>query len=136
VDKMTTFVYFYRNDRIVGMKDLAPDITRKRLLIEGFFDIDVNEDVIRGYFETLTKELGLKMYGSPVIFSPQGLGKEENQGYDAFVPLIDSGISLYIWSNRKFFSALIYTCKDFDEERATSFTKGFFKAEKIEKMSF
>jgi hypothetical protein len=35
-----------------------------------------------------------------IIFSPlTGMGKTENAGFDAFVPLIDSGISAYIWSN-------------------------------------
>ena len=39
-------------------------------------------------------------------------------GFDAFVPLIDSGISGYFWSARKFLSILIYTCKGFDQEAA------------------
>ena len=39
------------------------------------------------------------MYGQPIIFSPRGEGKEENQGYDAFVSLIDSGILLYYWAS-------------------------------------
>jgi len=85
------------------MENIAPDITRKRLLIEGFFNIDVSKETIENYFTNITKELNLRMYGEPIIFSPGGDGKEENQGFDAFVPLIDSGISLYIWSNKKFF---------------------------------
>jgi len=55
------------------------------------------------------------------------MGKEENQGFDAFVPLIDSGISAYVWSAHKFFSILIYTCKGFDEKSAIAYTKDFFK---------
>jgi hypothetical protein len=100
------------------MKNLAPNITRQRLLIEGFYQNEVDEEVIKDYFKTVTESLSLRMYGDPIIFSPGGEGKEENQGYDAFVPLIDSGISLYIWVNSKFFSLIIYTCKDFDEEKA------------------
>jgi S-adenosylmethionine decarboxylase len=76
------------------------------------------------------------MYGEPIIFSPGGIGKEENQGYDAFVPLIDSGISVYIWSNAKFFSAVIYTCKGFDEKIAVEVTKKFFKIDEIVWCSF
>ena len=67
------------------------------------------------------------MYGKPIIFSPGGIGKEENQGYDAFVPLIDSGISIYVWSSARFLSAVIYTCKGFDEKTAMKVTKKFFK---------
>jgi S-adenosylmethionine decarboxylase len=113
------------------MKNLAPNITRQRLLIEGFYNISVNKKVIKNYFKKITDSLNLRMYGEPIIFSPGGEGKEVNQGYDAFVPLIDSGISLYIWSNSKFFSLIIYTCKSFKEEIALKTTKKFFKASEI-----
>ena len=76
------------------------------------------------------------MYGEPIIFSPGGEGKEENQGYDAFVPLIDSGISVYVWSNSKFLSLIIYTCKSFDENKALEITKDFWKIDEIESQSF
>jgi len=54
------------------------------------------------------------MYSEPIIFSLEGIGKSDNGGFDAFVPLIGSGISLYVWSEKKFLSGIIYTCKDFD----------------------
>lgn len=76
------------------------------------------------------------MYGKPIIFSPGGLGKEENQGYDAFVPLIDSGISLYVWTNERFISAVIYTCKMFDSKKATQRMKAFFKMRELETLEF
>ena len=118
------------------MKNLAPDIVRKRLLIEGFYTIKVDKKVLEEYFQRITGNLGLRMYGEPIIFSPGGIGKEENQGFDAFVPLIDSGISVYIWSNAKFFSGILYTCKDFDEKKAIASTQSFFKIAKVESLSF
>ena len=118
------------------MQNLAPEITRQRLLLEGFYDKFVDENVIKEYFSFLTKKLGLRMYGEPVIFSPSGEGREENQGYDAFVPLIDSGISLYVWTSSKFFSLIIYTCKNFDAKIATEVTKEFFRAGQVEAMEF
>lgn len=118
------------------MKNLAPTLTRQRLLIEGFYKIDVDKKVIDDYFKKITESLNLRMYGEPIIFSPSGEGKEGNQGYDAFVPLIDSGISLYVWSNSKFLSIILFTCKRFDEEKALQTTKEFFKVDKIESQSF
>ena len=118
------------------MKNLAPNIKRQRLLIEGFYDIQVDRSIIENYFIGITEHLQLKMYGEPIIFSPGGEGKEENQGYDAFVPLIDSGISVYIWSSSKFLSLIIYTCKDFDEQKAIEFTNNFRKLHEIESFSF
>ena len=45
------------------IKNLAPDIVRKRLLFEGFYTIDVTAKVIEKYFNTITKQLQLRMYG-------------------------------------------------------------------------
>lgn len=118
------------------MPTLAPNIFRQRLLIEGFYTRDVNEAVIREYFDELTSALDLKMYGEPIVYSPAGEGRKENQGYDAFVPLVDSGISLYIWTNAKFLSVVMYTCKGFDEGRAVEETKRFFAVNSVEFRSF
>lgn len=118
------------------MKNLAPGIVRQRLLIEGYYSINAEKKTIEDYFRIITQALGLRMYDKPIIFSPSGSGKKKNQGYDAFVPLIDSGISVYIWSNAKFFSAIIYTCKTFDKDKAVQVTKSFFKIKEIEYESF
>ncbi len=118
------------------MKNIAPNVVRQRLLIELFYTINVDKKVIEKYFDALTKSLKLKTYGKPIIFSPGGEGKKENQGYDAFVPLIDSGISVYVWTSSKFVSLIIYTCKGFSVSTAVNVTNDFFKASKIEFMSF
>ena len=111
------------------MKNIAPDIFRQRLLIEGYYTIDVTQEVVNDYLLQVAKHLDLRTYGAPTIFSPaSGMGRQENAGFDAFVPLIDSGISIYIWSSAKFFSAVLYTCKGFDERAAVGFTREFFKA--------
>jgi S-adenosylmethionine decarboxylase len=118
------------------VKDLAPDIVRQRLLIEGFFGIDVDEDVIRDFFGRLTAALALRTYGAPTIFAPGGEGRTENEGYDAFVPLIDSGISLYVWSRPRFLSVVIFTCKEFDAETARDTTRDFFDMPQLESGAF
>ncbi|MEK7578085.1 MAG: S-adenosylmethionine decarboxylase [Patescibacteria group bacterium] len=118
------------------MKNIAPDILRKRLLIEANYAIDVNSDIVKKYLLELAAALNLRTYGDPIIHSPSGEGKEENQGFDAFVPLIDSGISLYIWTNRKFMSCVLYTCKDFSSEKALQFTKDFFLTKELEHKEF
>ena len=64
-------------------------------------------------------------------------GKDENAGFDAFVPLIDSGISAYVWSKARFFSIVLYTCKGFDETTALEFTKDYFGVEgEIARLAF
>jgi len=118
------------------MKDLAPGIVRQRLLLEGYYGIEVEEETIREYFRDVTDALELTMYGEPIIFSPQSLGSYDNQGYDAFVPLIDSGISLYVWKNHRFISVVIYTCKHFDVKQAVDYTCDFFDIKEAASRSF
>jgi hypothetical protein len=108
------------------VKDLAPQITRQRLLVEGYYTIEVDRGAVDRYLRGVAAHLGLRAYGEATIFSPGAEGKAENQGYDAFLPLVDSGISLYVWSSARFFSAILYTCRRFDEDSAVAFTREFF----------
>lgn len=105
---------------------IAPDIFRKRLLIEGYFRTEVSADVLRRYFAHITRELGLRTYGDPIIHRTSGEGKAVNEGYDGFVPLIDSGIYIAVWVNPKFLSTILYTCGEFDEVRAVELVREFF----------
>jgi hypothetical protein len=96
----------------LGMNNIAPQITRQRLLIEGFYKRDIGEVQVKEYLLSLASKLSLRTYGSPIVHAPGGTGKQENEGYDAFLPLIDSGISTYIWTKSKFFcSRTIYLQK-------------------------
>jgi len=114
----------------LAMKNLAPDIFRQRLLVEGHYTIDMDADVVREFLSELAAALELRTYGEPIVLSPtSGMGKDENAGYDAFVPLIDSGISAYIWTARRFFSVVLYTCKGFNEARAVEFIETYFAVE-------
>ncbi|MEK9722799.1 MAG: hypothetical protein VW405_04855 [Rhodospirillaceae bacterium] len=54
------------------------------------------------------------------------MGQDENAGFDAFVPLIDSGISAYFWTRPRFLSIVFYTCKGFDADAAVAFTRDYF----------
>ena len=118
------------------MRDLAPEIVRQRLLIEGIYSINVNRETVESFLLGIASHLDLRTYGTPIIHAPSGLGKEENEGFDAFIPLIDSGISLYVWSSKKFFAAVLFTCKAFDTERAVSYTTECFGASEIEHRLF
>ena len=118
------------------MKDLAPSILRQRLLIEALYDRSVSKTDIEAFLRELPAELSLRIYSDPVVYSPGGEGKEENQGYDGFVALIDSGISIYVWENAKFLSVVIYTCKSFDAEAAIQFTQQYFNTTSVETMAF
>ena len=108
------------------MPGFAPEILRQRLLVEGYYTRDVDEVTVEEFLHGVAAHLDLRSYGRPVIFAPSGLGREENEGYDAFLPLIDSGISVYVWTGPRFVSTVLFTCKVFDDDRAVAYVKDFF----------
>jgi hypothetical protein len=115
---------------------IAPEIFRKRLLIEGTFGIAVTEDTVREYFTAVTSGLGLRTYGPPIVHHTSGQGRDVNEGFDGFVPLVDSGIYIGVWLPPKFLSTIIYTCGPFDEERAVEIVREFFKLSQYEAAIF
>jgi hypothetical protein len=119
-----------------ALTSIAPQVFRKRLLVEGFFSIDVTADTLTEYFVTLTSGLNLRTYGEPVIHATSGQGKLENEGFDGFVPLIDSGIYIAVWAKPRFFSTILYTCADFDEDRAVRIVRDFMGATEHESAIF
>jgi len=62
------------------VKDLATDIMRKRLIIEGYFTVEVDPKVIENFFDSLCQSLSLRKYGKPTIFSPGGEGERRESG--------------------------------------------------------
>ncbi len=118
------------------MRDLAPEIVRQRLLMEGRFAAAVDRAAVERYLTGVAAHLGLRSYGAPVVHAPGGAGKPENEGFDAFLPLVDSGVSLYVWSGRRFFAVVLFTCKRFSVEQALDYTRRFFEAGELEHASF
>ena len=119
------------------MPRIAPEIFRKRLLIEGYFARqELDAAAIRDYFTVITSRLGLRTYGEPTVHTTSGRGKAANQGYDAFVPLIDSGIYVGVWSARAFVSVILYTCADFDDAEAIETTRAFFELSQWDTATF
>ncbi len=110
-------------------RDIAPDIFRQRLLIEGYYSIEIGRDEVAAFLTGLAAELSLRAYADPVVYAPDGEGRAENQGFDAFLPLIDSGIAAYFWTGRRFFSIVLYTCKAFDEDTAVRYASVFLSVE-------
>ena len=118
------------------MENLAPQIYRQRLLIEGYYEIEVQTDTIECFFKSLLGALDLTAAGDALINSSLGQGHPENQGIEAFLPLIESGVALYTWQSVKFLSIIIFTCKAFETETALQTIKEFFEISQIEFKSF
>lgn len=108
--------------------DLAPDICRQRLVIEGtLHNVFLPENMTR-FCSEITDVLNMTAVTSPIC------NYDSNYGWCAYTHWKESGMHIYAWDNRtpKFFSIDIYTCKSFEPEHAVDYAKGFFGDDLIE----
>jgi hypothetical protein len=62
------------------MKNLAPEIFRQRLLIDGFYSINTSEEIVEKYLLGIAECLSLRTYGKPIVFAPaSGMGERAMQ---------------------------------------------------------
>jgi len=113
------------------MEDLAPDIHRQRLVIEGVPDRPIGADAISAYLSKLSIELHMNALIDPVTHLSSKFG------WAGWIHWETSGAHFYAWETpRLFFSVDIYTCKAFDVAAAVDFTADFFRTEVIVSGSF
>jgi hypothetical protein len=108
------------------MENLAPEIHRQRLVIEGVPKRAISHEEIVEYLSLLSVELEMCALIEPVThLSPKF-------GWAGWIHWETSGAHFYAWETPLlFFSVDIYTCKAFDPVRAVEFTAKFFESETI-----
>lgn len=108
------------------MKDLAPDIYRQRLVIEGYPSDVISDEQISDYLSTLSTKLNMNEVLSPVTH------RSDLYGWAGWIHWETSGAHFYAWEQPLlFFSVDIYTCKEFKPQDAIEFTREYFKATEI-----
>ena len=113
------------------MRDLAPMITRQRLVIEGTCPKPINDAQIKDYLTKLSKVLKMTTIIEPVTH------QSERYGWAGWIHWENSGAHFYAWDQPLlFFSVDIYTCKAFKDQIAVDFTREYFEADQIESRSF
>ena len=106
--------------------DLAPEILRQRLVIEGIPAEPITSAAIVGYLGGLSDCCGMVTLAEPVTH------RSDRYGWAGWIHWETSGAHFYAWDAPKlFFSVDIYTCKAFDPVDAVEYTKGYFHAEQI-----
>jgi S-adenosylmethionine/arginine decarboxylase-like enzyme len=107
------------------MQDLAPQILRQRLVIEGISKTIIHERGMKEYLSNLSIVAGMIELTGPVTH------KSEKYGWAGWIHWSTSGAHMYVWDNLNFFSVDIYTCKEFDVQKVIDFTKEFLDAADI-----
>jgi S-adenosylmethionine decarboxylase len=110
-----------------GMRDLAPEIHRQRLVVEGLPDRNLGADDIRAYLAELSDVLGMETLLEPVTH------RSPTYGWAGWIHWEASGAHFYAWDQpRRFFSVDVYACKPFEVLAAVEFTRTFLGATDIE----
>jgi S-adenosylmethionine decarboxylase len=112
------------------MKNLKPEIHRERLIVEGFYGVEMSKDFLKGFLIGLSKALGMKVIAGPFIFSPDRFSLI-HRGLGGFMAWAESGVAFYSWSDYKFFTLDIYTCKTLDVQNAIEYVKRKLKCNDI-----
>ena len=110
------------------MRDLAPDILRQRMVVEGTLKQPFGPLEMIGYCTEITDILNMTKVSAPIC------SYDKMYGWCAYMHWKESGIHIYSWEKHipPFFSIDIYTCKFFLEEDVVEFTEKFFDHELID----
>ncbi len=109
-----------------GMVDLAPEIYRQRLVVEGLVGAPITAQQIEDYLSQLSGVLDMVTILHPVTH------QSDAYGWAGWIHWETSGAHFYGWDQpRLFFSVDIYTCKEFSATDAVDFTSNYFGATEV-----
>lgn len=115
----------------MSYQDLAPEIYRQRLVIEGYPEKEITAEQIKAYLSQLSIVTDMVLLTEPVTH------QSPKYGWAGWIHWETSGAHFYAWDvPRLFFSVDIYTCKAFDPDKAEKFTAEFFSAKVTTRKEF
>ncbi|NQV00006.1 MAG: S-adenosylmethionine decarboxylase [Parcubacteria group bacterium] len=107
-------------------KNLAPDLIRQRLIIEGTTKKIVEIEQIKKYLLELARITDMEVLEKPVAYTAHDMG------YGGWIHWKTSGAHFYSYpTNPPLFTVDTYTCKPFSIDEAVKFTKKYFNSIEI-----
>ena len=102
-------------------KNLAPNLVRQRVIIEGTPEKIVEPEQIKAYLLALANVTKME-----VLSAPQA-ATAHDMGYGGWIHWKSSGAAFYSYqTDPPLFTVDCYTCKPFSAEDAAEFTRKFF----------
>ena len=102
-------------------KNLAPDLVRQRLVIEGTTNEIAKPEQMKDYLIKLAEEVDMEIMSGPFAYSAHEMG------YGGWIHWKSSGAHIYSYPTKKpLITVDIYTCKPFSPAKALKFTKKYF----------
>lgn len=113
------------------MLDLAPDICRQRLVVEGLCSQPIDDASIRGYLSQLSSTIDMVSLMEPVTH------QSPLYGWAGWIHWETSGAHFYAWDvPRLFFSVDVYSCKAFSPEAVVDLSREWFQATDVVSKGF
>lgn len=107
-------------------RNLAPNLVRQRVIIEGTTKKIVKPQQIKDYLNALSSVVDMTVLSEPVAYSAH------EDGYGGWIHWKTSGAHFYSYPTYKpLFTVDCYTCKAFSIEKAVAFTEKYFDAIEI-----
>ena len=118
------------------MKNIAPNIKRKRLIFEGIYKkgFRLSKKNIVKFLEELTKKLNMTLVHGPLVNNwAQQFNPEKYAAFEGWVMWAESGAQFYSWEKTgRLVTVDVFTCKEFDEDLAVEFINKWFDCETYE----
>lgn len=107
-------------------KNLAPNLVRQRVIIEGTTEKIVEPEEIKAYLLAIADVTKMEVLSGPFAYSAHEMG------YGGWIHWKSSGSHFYSYpTNPPLFTVDCYTCKPFDPVALVEFTKKYFNAIEI-----
>jgi hypothetical protein len=114
-----------------GAEDLAPDILRQRVVVEGTCERSIDDEEIVRYLNGLSDVCNMDVLLAPVTH------RSDRYGWAGWVHWEASGAHFYAWEQpSRFFSVDVYACAPFSAEDVASYTRTFFGATELVAFQF
>ncbi len=114
-----------------SMPDLAPEIHRQRLVVEGLCRAPIDDVSIRQYLRLLSDTIEMITLTEPVTH------KSPLYGWAGWIHWETSGAHFYAWETpRLFFSVDVYACKPFSAGAVVDLSRRFFDSDRVVSREF
>jgi hypothetical protein len=112
-------------------RDLAPEILRQRLVVEGTCSRSIDADAITRYLNGLSTVCDMSVLLEPVTH------RSDRYGWAGWVHWEASGAHFYAWEHpRLFFSVDVYACAPLPAREVVAYTRTFFDATSLVAFGF
>jgi S-adenosylmethionine decarboxylase len=105
------------------------------LMLEAYgCPVEVLEDANLVYhiLDDLPEAIGMHKLIKPYVVFTDGNDKKDPGGWSGFVIIQESHISLHTFIKRRFVTVDVYSCREFDVDKAIAYLKEKFKTDDVE----